>query len=121
MSLGLPIAIMADVRYMREAAMCESASNLDPWRNRCNALHSNNFREKEGGHGWTPIEHARNKQFRFCFNDLVLNRSGVQVGRRFTARRPTMAIAVSCGSALSQPSISATCGSSFHGMRTRFL
>src|SRR5258705_7117354 len=72
---------------------CESASNLDPWRSRCNALHSNNFREKRGGHGWTPIEHARNKQFRFCFNDLELNRSGVQVGRRFTvcARTPDRA------------------------------
>jgi len=38
------------------ATSCESASNLDPWRNRCNALHSNDFREKRGGHGWTPIE-----------------------------------------------------------------
>ena len=57
---------------------------MDPWRSRCNALHSNNFREKRGGHGWTPIEHARNRQFRFCFNDLELNRSGGQVGRRFT-------------------------------------
>jgi hypothetical protein len=70
-----------------QSPICESASNLDPWRSRCNALHSNNFREKRGGHGWTPIEHARNKQFRFCFNDLELNRSGVQVGRRFTPIR----------------------------------
>jgi len=38
----------------------------------------------EGGHGWTPIEPGQNKQFRLCFNDLVLNRSGVQVGRRST-------------------------------------
>src|SRR5712671_7298685 len=29
-------------------ADCESASNLDPWRNRYNALQSNDFREKEG-------------------------------------------------------------------------
>jgi len=28
-------------------ADCESASNLDPWRNRYNALQSNDFREKE--------------------------------------------------------------------------
>src|SRR5258705_6275503 len=28
--------------------ICESASNLDPWRNRYNALQSNDFREKEG-------------------------------------------------------------------------
>ena len=27
---------------------CASASNLDPWRNRCNSLHSNNLREKRG-------------------------------------------------------------------------
>jgi hypothetical protein len=31
-----------------DAAKCESASNLDPWRNRYNALQSNDFREKEG-------------------------------------------------------------------------
>src|SRR5712675_1599780 len=30
--------------------ICESASNLDPWRNRYNALQSNDFREKEGAH-----------------------------------------------------------------------
>jgi hypothetical protein len=45
-------------------------------------LQSKDFREKEGGHGWTPIEQDRNKQFRFCFDDLVNNRGGVQVGRR---------------------------------------
>ena len=33
--------------------------------------------QKRACHGWTPIEHARNKQFRFSFNDLVLNRGGV--------------------------------------------
>ena len=33
--------------------------------------------------------------------------------------RPTMASAVSCGSAASQPSIVATCGSSIDGVRTR--
>ena len=38
-----------------------------------------------------------------------------------SARRPTMASAVSCGSAASQLSIGATCGSSLDGMRTRFL
>ena len=27
---------------------CASASNLDPWRNRCNSLHSNNLQEKRG-------------------------------------------------------------------------
>ena len=42
------------------------------------------FGEKRWGHGWTSIEHAGNKQFRFCFNDLVNNRGGIQVGRRFT-------------------------------------
>ena len=55
---------------------------------------SNDFREKRGGHGWTPIEHARNKQFRFCFNDLVLNRGGVQVGRRFTAHSSELEVRV---------------------------
>ena len=35
--------------------------------------------------------------------------------------RPTMASAVNCGSAASQPSIVATCGSSIDGMRTRFM
>jgi hypothetical protein len=29
-------------------AGCESASNLDPWRNRCNPLQLNEFREKRG-------------------------------------------------------------------------
>ena len=37
---------------------CESASYLDPWPNRYNALQLNSFREKSGGHGWTPIERA---------------------------------------------------------------
>jgi len=53
---------------------CESASNLDPWRNLCNPLRLNDFRR--GGPSWAPIEHARNEQFRFCFNDLMLNRVG---------------------------------------------
>ena len=63
---------------------CESASNFDPWRSRCNPLQLRGFSRKRGGPSWTPIEHARNKQFRFCFNDLMHNRGGVQVGRRFT-------------------------------------
>jgi hypothetical protein len=40
---------------------CESASNLDPWRTRHNALHLKAFRGKGGGHGWTPIGHTRYK------------------------------------------------------------
>jgi hypothetical protein len=60
------------------------------------------FSRKRGGYGWTPIEHARNKQFRFCFNDLVNNRGGVQVGRRFTceptsAWSPAMSVCWSSG------------------------
>src|SRR5215211_4125696 len=38
-----------------------------------------------------------------------------------SARRPTIARAVSCGSAASQFPIVARCGSSLDGMRTRFL
>ena len=38
------------------------------------------FEKKDG----VTVEHAGNKQFRFCFNDLVNNRGGIQVGRRFT-------------------------------------
>jgi hypothetical protein len=63
---------------------CKSASNFGPRPYCCNWLQPNDFRERGRGHGWTPIEHAQYKQFRFCFNDLVLNRGGVQVGRRFT-------------------------------------
>jgi hypothetical protein len=87
-------------RKLDREALCESASNLDPWRNRYNALQSNDFREKYGGHGWTPIEHARNKQFRFCFNYLVNNRGGVQVGRRFTLRAKRTLAALYQGSRL---------------------
>ena len=47
-------------------------------------MKSSDFQENKGGHDWTPIDRARNKQFRFCFKDLVLNWRGVKVGRRFT-------------------------------------
>jgi hypothetical protein len=86
--IGMEACIFAQQRTRERGDQCVLAYNFDPWRNRCNALQSNDFREKRGGHGWTPIEHARNKQFRFCFNDLVLNRGGVQVGRRFTTPAP---------------------------------
>src|SRR5882762_9380131 len=71
------------IRYRRPTPDGQFSGNIldeamRPWRNRYNAF------EKKRGYGWTPIEHARNKQFRFCFNDLVNNRGGVQVGRRFT-------------------------------------
>jgi hypothetical protein len=66
------------------ALLCKSASKLDPWRIHYNALQLNAFRQKTWGPGWTPIEHPRNKKFHFWFNDLVLKRGGVQVGRRFT-------------------------------------
>jgi hypothetical protein len=45
-------------------------------------LRRNDFQEKGGGHGWTPTDHTKNDQLRFCFNDLVLNLGGVQVGRK---------------------------------------
>ena len=57
---------------------------MRPRRIRYNALQLNAFRQNSRGHGWTPIEHARNKNFHFWFNDLMLKRGGVQVGRRFT-------------------------------------
>ena len=47
-------------------------------------VYDRDFREKGWGPDWTRIEHLRNKQFRFFFNDLAHNRRGVQVGRRFT-------------------------------------
>jgi hypothetical protein len=72
------------LRLLTAAFGCESAFNLDPWRNRCSQLQLNDFRDKRGGPSWTPIEHARNKKFRLCFNDMMLNWGGVQVGRRFT-------------------------------------
>ena len=79
--LGLRSVCMA---FSRDCVGCESASNLDPWRIRYNALQLNAFRQKSRGHGWTPIEHAWNTKFHFWFNDLVLKRGGVQVARRFT-------------------------------------
>ena len=47
------------VRGMGVFEYVNLASNVAPQRNRCNALQSNDFTEKRGGHGWTPIEDAR--------------------------------------------------------------
>jgi hypothetical protein len=71
---SLHAAAYADKRT--QFVVCESASNLDPWRIRYNALRLNAFRQKRWGHDRTPIERARNKKFQLCFNNLVLNRDG---------------------------------------------
>ena len=42
------------------------------------------FEKKEGVTFGRRSNPPQNRQFRFCFNDLELNRSGVQVGPRFT-------------------------------------
>ena len=48
------LALLTFQRFVKEG--CKSASNLDPWRNRCNPLSKKIFQEQSRGRGWTPIE-----------------------------------------------------------------